>query len=114
MPKKNWIRCILVSAVFAALLPLISDIVLISDTIDMPDLSSIDADQLEKMSPDDLGEYMETVPMRKLEGFDRFTYPFTHPQFFHFYLRGAATSFVWLFLATTAVSYLGHRSLNDA
>ena len=111
MPKKLWIYCFLVSVVFATLVPLFTSTVLVPEEGEVVlDLESFDADQLEGMSPEDFGGFVTSVPTRRLEGLERFTYPFTHPQYFRFYYRSVAIAFIWLFLATVVASYLGHRS----
>ncbi len=111
MPKKLWIYCFLVSAVLAALMPIVSSAVVVPvDGEKVLDLTSIDASQLESMSPGEFEGFVNSVPTKKLEGLERFTYQFTHPQYFHFYFRSVAVSFIWLFLATVAASYLGHRT----
>lgn len=111
MPKQLWIYSLLVSAVLAALVPPVSNTVAVpGEAEEVLDLASIDANQLEGMSPEAFEELVTAIPTKRLEGLERFTYQFTHPQYFHFYYRGVAFAFVWLFLATIAVSYLGHRS----
>jgi hypothetical protein len=111
MPKRLWTYCFLVSAVLAALMPIVTSIVVIpAEGEEVLDLASIDASQLENMSLEESDGFVDTVPTRKLKGLERFTYQFSHPQFFHFYVRGVAVSFIWLLLATVAVSYLGYRS----
>ena len=115
MPKKLWIHCFLVSMVFAAAMPIVTGTVVVpAEGEEVLDLASIDANQLESMSPEAIEGFIDSVPTRKLEGLERFTYQFTHPQFFRFYYRGVAVSFVWLFLATVVVSYLGHRSRSNS
>jgi hypothetical protein len=110
MTKQLWIYCFLVSAVLAALMPIATSTVLVpSEGEEVLDLESISPSQLENMPPEDLGDFVDTLPTRKVEGFERFTYQFTHPQFMHFYLPSVAVSFVWLLIATVAVSYLSHR-----
>jgi len=111
MPKKHWIHCLLVSAVLAALMPIVTSTAVVpTEGEAVLDLASIDASQLERMSPEEFEGIVDAVPTRKLEGLERFTYQFTHPQFLRFYLRGVAVSFIWLLFATVIVSYLGHRS----
>jgi hypothetical protein len=111
MPKKLWIYCFLVSAVLAALMPIVlSTAVLPAEGQAVLDLTSIGANQRVSMSPGEFGDFVNSVPTRKLEGLERFTYQFTHPQYFHFYFRSVAISFIWLFLATVVVSYRGHRT----
>ena len=111
MPKKLWMYCLLVSVVLAALMPIVASIVVVPEEgEDVLNMASIDAKQLESMPSDEFREYVQSIPKKKIEGTERFTYPFTHPQFFHFYFRSAAESFCWLFVATALVSYLGHRS----
>ena len=115
MNKKLWIHCILVSAVLAFLMPIATSTVLLpAGGEEVIDLGSIDASQLESMSPDEIGSVIETNPTRRVEGFERFTFQFTHPQFLRFYLPSVAVSFFWLLAATVAVSYLGLRSTAKA
>lgn len=114
MPKKDWLRCALVSAIFATLVPLISSVVIIPEEgSEIPDLASIDSNRLQGSSSDEIQEYMNDIPVRKLEGIERYTYQFKHPQFLYFYTRGMAVAFVWLLLATATVTYLGGRGRNE-
>ena len=76
----------------------------------MVDIGALDYAQLESIVEEDTVVVLEDVPMRELEGVDQLTYQFTHPQFLWYYSRAVAVSFVWLFLATLAVSCLGRRS----
>ena len=111
MPKKLWIYCFLISAVLAALTPIVTSTVLVpAQGEEVLDLASLDRSELEGIAPEDIGDFIESVPSKRIEGFERFAYQFEHPQFFHFYIRGVAMSFVWLLLATVIVSYLGHRN----
>ncbi len=80
----------------------------------VPLIDSIDADDIAEMTPEQLAERMESMPTREVSGLDRFTYQFSHPQYWRFYLRGVITSFVWLFLATALVSYLGRDRRSDS
>ncbi len=73
------------------------------------DLGAIDLDAISRMSEQEFEESLRIIPMRRVEGMERYTYQFTHPQYFHFYWRGVLSAFVWVFLATIVVSYLNHR-----
>ena len=65
-------------------------------------------------SKDEVAASFENLPIRKLEGYERFTYQFEHPQFLKFYLRSVAGSLVWFFLATLSASHLVRRGRNAA
>ena len=111
MTGKVWLRCFLVSFVIACLIPLFTSVILAPEEGEMVvDLAAIDPESIGRMSDEEFNTYMRQIPMRRIEGIKRFTYPFTHPQYFHFYARGVLSAFVWVFLATVVVSYLNHRN----
>ena len=114
MLQDSWLSCALVSIAFAVLVPLISSTIVVAGASDDAiDLGALENGQLQ----DEIGEniqIVDNIPTRRLEGLEKFTYQFTHPQFFQHYLRGVVTSFVWLLFATLTASYFGQRHRNDA
>ena len=72
-------------------------------------LAAIDPESIGRMSDEEFNTSMREIPMRRVEGIERFTYPFTHPQYFYFYARGVLSAFFWVFLATIIVSYLNQK-----
>lgn len=110
LSRATWIRCFIVSAAFAVVAPFISSVSLMpSEGEQVIELKAIEARQLKVTSVEDALSHLDSVPTRTLSRFERFTYQFTHPQYWLFYLRGVAASFIWLFLATLSVSYLNLR-----
>ncbi len=109
MTKSVWMRCVLVSLLMAAITPPLTSTIMVSpeDGEMVPDLATIDSNELEGMSSKELEERVNEIPMRKVEGIERFTYQFTHPQYFHFYIGGVLSFFPLYLLATILVSY-GH------
>lgn len=107
--KAEWRLCALVSIVFALLVPLVSSTVLVSGS--QGEVVDFDAVP-EGLSESDVSSSIQGLPSRRLEGLEKLTYQFQHPQFFRFYLNSAALSFVWFFLATLLVSHFGRRRRN--
>ena len=115
MTRHVWIRCFVVSLVTALLVPVVTNTLMVPDAGEVVvDLAAIDTDRLDQMSDEEFARYTRDPPMRRLDGIERFTYYFSHPQFWHFYSLGVAASFLWLFVATTLVSYLHVRRKRDA
>jgi hypothetical protein len=77
----------------------------------MPDVRTVSAKDVAKLHTEAEREaYLQKIPMRKLRGFERFTYYFENPRESEIYLVTALAFFVPLFGATVLVSYLQSRS----
>jgi len=58
---------------------------------------------------------LEASPRRELHGWwERFTYPFTHPQIGYFYLKASIAIFPFVFAAAALASYLNVRRKANA
>lgn len=112
MPERIWLRCVIVSFAIACFVPLFTNVMLVPEDSEMVvDLSAIDPDEMSRMSDEKFQERMSDIPMRRIEGFERLTYPFTHPQYARFYVRGVILAFTWILLATLIVSFLNFREI---
>lgn len=106
-----WTRCLVVSVAIALIATPLSIISYVPDeTEEVIDLSELEPERTSQMSAQELEDYVTSLPTRRLEGLERFTYPFTHPQILHFYLQGVIMWFVGLFIATVLVTFWNTRA----
>ena len=116
MKKATWLRCCFVSICFATFVPLAATTVLVPigsgpTTSDLPLIGLGDLNGLDSVRDPNL-EIVQ-VPTRRLTGFERFTYPFSHPQLRYFYLRSFALLFVCFFVGTVIVAYGVEKQQRD-
>ena len=111
MSKSVVIRCFLVSFVISVFAALLSTTVLVApeEGAMVPDLSTVDNNDLAIASYDKAEEMIRNMPMRELTGLERFTYPMTHPQYISTIFGVVFTWFLGLFIATITVSYLNAK-----
>ena len=107
MTAAIWMRCLLVSACFALVVPILTATIFVPIGPDetLPDLSLIEPGELEYLDSDEAIARVATLPTLKLSLSGRILYPFSHPQALRFYVRGVAISFLYIFAATSIVAY---------
>ncbi len=105
MNKSVVIRCFLVSFLISVFAALLSTTVLVApeEGAMVPDLSTVIA------SSNKAEEMIRNIPMKKLTGLERFTYPMTHPQYISTIFGVVFIWFLGLFIATITVSYLNAK-----
>ena len=114
MTRRIWLRCLLIS-VFAtvAVLPLTMIALVPAEGEEVVDLRAIDGEKVNQLSDEEFAEYAKSIPMRRLHGWERFTYWFTGPNWFSrlllAYWRAGITWFLLFFVSTASVSYLNER-----
>ncbi len=74
---------------------------------EVPSFENIDPEAMANMTTGEIEAYLnKNIKMKKLTGFDRYVYPFTHPQTWYFYRRAIFSIFVFVFIATVISSSL--------
>jgi hypothetical protein len=78
------------------------------------DLGALEEDAFENEifyegSDAEVAEHFNSLPMREVSGFERYTYAFEHPQIWHFFIRGGLNWFLAIFASTLLVSYLNAK-----
>ena len=106
--KYVWLRSLLISIVVSILMPLFTFTIGVSgESTEVPSLENIDPGSMSNMTTRDKEAYLnKNIKMKKLSGFDRYLYPFTHPQIWYFYRRAVFLIFIFVFIATVFSSSL--------
>lgn len=78
----------------------------------MPDITRDASAALSRISEADMSANVQEIPLEKVTGLKRFSYPFSHPQVWSFFLQSVFTWFCGLFGATTIVSLWQRRAGN--
>lgn len=73
------------------------------------DLHAIDPDKMKALSQDERAEYVKSLPWHRVQGVERLTYWFSHPQWLMGWWRSALFWFLFFFAATTLVSFLNAK-----
>jgi len=106
--KYVWFRSLLVSIVISMLMPLFTFSIGVStESTEVPSLENVDPELMSKMTAEEQEAYLiKNVKMKKLSGFDKYIYPFTHPQIWYFYTKAVFSIFIFVFIATMISSTL--------
>ena len=109
----------MISLVGTLLAPIVTLTPFIPDEgAEVADLRAIDAKKTAGMSEREAVEYINTIPMRQVRGWERVTYWFGHPDGFVFIWRTywpvAVGWFALFFMATASVNYLSVRERRGA
>jgi hypothetical protein len=106
MTRKIWLRCLLVSFVASLVVPPITMFTFApAEGEEVVDLRAIDPEKMSQLSGQEFDKYVQSIPTRRLEGWERITYGFTHPQWLLFYWRAVLSWFLIIFASTVVVSY---------
>ena len=73
------------------------------------DLHALDSKKLKQFSKQEQFEYVKSIPTHRVEGIERITYWFSHPQWLTAYWPAVLTWFVFFFASTMFVSFLNTR-----
>jgi hypothetical protein len=73
------------------------------------DLEAIDEEIASQLSDEEFGEYIDSLPKRKVTGLERFTYQYGHPQVWLFLSQALLNWFIAIFSATLIVSHLNAK-----
>jgi hypothetical protein len=110
MTRKIWLRCFLVSLLASAAAPPVTMIAMAPDANEsVADLRAIDPDKMNKLTEQERIEYLKTIPMHRVQGLERITYWFSHPQWFMGWWRAVISWFALFFASTVIVSFLNTR-----
>jgi multidrug efflux pump subunit AcrB len=110
-----WLRCVLVSLIAAVLVrPATMTAMAPAEGEQVVDWSAVDAEELARVPEAELSERLQSLPMRQISGFERFTYWFTHPQWYLGLRSAIAVWFAFFLAATVAVSFLNSRDKRRA
>jgi hypothetical protein len=119
MSRRAWIRCLLISVLGTLVAPVVTMIPHIpAEGAEVADLKAIDPKKAARLSPRETAEYIHSIPMRRVEGWERLTYWFQHPNGLLFlrwtYWPAAVGWFMLFFVATVFVSYQATRERHGA
>lgn len=110
MRLRVWIRCLLICLVAAAVVPILTMTTIVpAEDEEVPDLRAVDRDRASNLSAEQFEEHVESIPMRRLRGLERFTYLFTDPYWLVAYWKAMILWFISFFVATALVSFLNAR-----
>lgn len=106
--KYVWFRSLLVSIVISILMPLFTFSIGVSaQSTSVPSFENVDSELMAKMTAEEQKAYLnKNIKMKKLTGFYKYLYPFTHPQIWYFYKKAAFSIFIFVFIATMISSTL--------
>jgi hypothetical protein len=111
MTRRVLLRCFLVSLVASVAVLPATFVALAPDTDQqVPDPRALETDKINSSStPEQVAEYVKTIPMHKVQGIERITYWFSHPHWYIGLWRGVITWFLFFFASTVFVSFLNAR-----
>ena len=110
MTRKILLRCLFVSLLASAAVIPPTMVVWAPDADErVADLRAVDPDKLTQLSEQEQTEYIKTIPMHRVQGIERMTYWFSHPQWLGWLWPGVITWFSFFFASTVFVSYLNVR-----
>lgn len=110
MTRKILLRCFLVSLFAAAAVLPVTMVAMAPDTDEqVADLRAIDPNKMAQLSEQEQTEHIKSIPMHRVQGIERITYLFSHPQWLMGWWRGLITSFLFFFASTLLVSVLNAR-----
>ncbi len=111
MNKSIILRCFLVSLGVSVLAAILTTTILVAPAEGefVFDLGTIDPEILNQGNQIEASEHLASLPMREISGIERFTYPFSHPQYFLGLLNSIFTWFVGVLIATLLVSYINAK-----
>ena len=106
--KYVWLRSLLISIVVSILIPLVTFTIGVSEEwTEVPSFENLDSESMSNMTTGEMEVYLnKNIKMKKLSGFDKYIYPFTHPQIWYFYRRAILSIFIFVFIATVISSSL--------
>lgn len=110
MTQMAWLRCFLISLLASAAIVPVTMVAMAPNTEEqVADLHAIDPHKLTQLSSQERTEYVKSIPMYRVQGIERITYWFSHPQWFMRWWPAVTTWFLFFFAATVSVSYLNAR-----
>lgn len=110
MSAKVWIRCIAISLIATAMVPPLTLVAMVpAEGEEVVDLRTADRWNRAGISEAEMEKRMESPPMRRVSGLERFTYWFTEPWWFLAWWPSITTYFLLFLVSTVCVSYLNGR-----
>ena len=108
--RKIWLRCFLVSLLASAAAPPVTMIAMAPDANEpVADFRAIDSGNVNKLTKQERIEHLTSIRMHRVQGLERVTYWFSHPQWFMGWWRAAISWFALFFASTVIVSFLNTR-----
>jgi hypothetical protein len=108
---KVWIRCIVISLIATAMVPPLTLVAMApAEGEEVVDLRTADRWNRAGVSEAEMAKRMESPPMRRVTGLERFTYWFTEPLWFLLWWPQVTVWFLLFLASTVSVSYLNGRA----
>jgi hypothetical protein len=113
MTRAVWLRCLLVSLLASVATPPVIMVATAPDAHEpVADFRALNPEKMDKLSDREQGDAIKAIPMHRVQGWERITYWFSHPQWLRAWWQAAISWFLMFFAATAAVSFLNTRKQN--